>query len=282
MNITITAAITALVALVLSASTSEAANSVEEQTNWKDTYTVNTTAPHLQISNIWGGVNVRTGKNGQISVSAVELRSAPDQERFDRSFESIRLDVKADANGVSLLVGDPNERWHRLNECRGCRLDIQFEILVPPGATVDVGTVMDGRVDIEGVTGSVSASNVNGPVRVGDIQECTSIESVNGKVDVGFATSPLSDCSIETINGDITLDVPEGTGMDIKLDLFNGDLSSQLTAGPLELPAIIEHTMENGHEQYRIQKFSGLRIGAGGPTYSISSMNGDVRIQKQP
>jgi len=271
--------ITALIALVLSAGTSHAANPVEEQRNWKDTYTVNTATPHLRISNIWGGVNVRTGKSGQISVSAVELRSAPDQERFDRSFESIRLDIKADASGVSLLVGDPDQRWHRMNECRGCRLDIQFEVLVPPGTTIDVGTVMDGRVDIEGVTGTVSASNVNGPVRVDDIRDCTSIESVNGRVDVGFATSPLSDCSIETINGDITLDVPEGTGLDIKLDLFNGDLWSQLAAGPLDLPATIEHTMENGHEQYRIQKFSGLRIGAGGPTYSISSMNGDVRIQ---
>jgi len=68
--------------------------------------------------------------------------------------------------------------------------------------------------------------------------------------------------------------------MDIALDLFNGDVSSQLTVGPLELPATIEHTMENGHEQYRIQQLSGLRIGAGGPTYSISSINGDVRIQK--
>ena len=271
---------TALLALVLSASTSHAASSVEEQNSWKDTYIVTTATPHLRISNIWGGVIVRTGKSGQITVSAVELRSAPDQERFDRSFESIRLDVNADASGVSLLVGDPDERWHRMNECRGCRLDIQFEVFVPPGAIIDVGTVMDGRVDIEGVTGSVTASNVNGPVKVDDIQECTSIESVNGKVDVGFATSPVSDCNIETINGDITLDVPDGTGLDIKLDLFNGDLSSQLTVGPLELPAMIEHTMENGHEQYRIQKFSGLRIGAGGPTYSISSMNGDVRIQK--
>lgn len=272
--------ITALIALVLSLSVSQAAASVEEESTWKDIYIVDTAAPHLRISNIWGGVTVRTGKSGQISISAVELRSAPDQERFDRSFESIRLDIRADANGVSLLVGDPNERWHRMNECEGCRLDIQFEVLVPPGAIIDVGTVMDGRVDIEGVTGSVAASNVNGPVKVDEIRECTSIESVNGKVDVGFATSPVTDCNIETINGDITLDVPAGTGMDIELDLFNGDVSSQLMAGPLELPVTIEHTMENGHEQYRIQQLSGLRIGAGGPTYSISSMNGDVRIQK--
>ena len=130
--------ITALITLVLSAGTSLAASSVEEQRSWKDTYTVNTATPHLRISNIWGGVNVRTGKAGQISVSAVELRSAPDQERFDRSFESIRLDVRSDANGVSLLVGNPDERWQRMNECRGCRLDIQFEVLVPPDAIIDV------------------------------------------------------------------------------------------------------------------------------------------------
>lgn len=271
---------TALIALLLTTATLHAANAVEVQNNWNDTYSVDTATPHLRISNIWGGVTVRTGKSGQISVSAVELRSAPDQQRFDRSFESIRLDIKADANGVSLLVGDPDERWHRMNECRGCRLDIQFEVLVPPGATVDVGTVMDGRVDVEGINGSVSASNVNGPVRVDDIRECTSIESVNGKVDVGFAISPVNDCSIETINGDITLEVPDGTGLDIALDLFNGDISTQLLVSPLDLPATIEHTLENGHDQYRIQKFSGLRIGAGGPTYSISSMNGDVRIQK--
>jgi ribosomal protein S28E/S33 len=271
---------TALISLLLTTATLHAANAVEVQNNWNDTYTVDTATPHLRISNIWGGVTVRTGKSGQISVSAVELRSAPDQQRFDRSFESIRLDIKADANGVSLLVGDPDERWHRMNECRGCRLDIQFEVLVPPGATVDVGTVMDGRVDVEGINGSVSASNVNGPVRVDDIRECTSIESVNGKVDVGFAISPVNDCSIETINGDITLEVPDGTGLDIALDLFNGDISTQLLVGPLDIPATIEHTLENGHDQYRIQKFSGLRIGAGGPTYSISSINGDVRIQK--
>jgi hypothetical protein len=269
-----------LIALgLLSAATASAAP-VEEQKAWKDAYSVDTATPHLRIDNIWGGVKVRTGRSDQISVSAVERRIAPDRERFDRSFETIRLDIKADSNGVSFLVGDPEQRWHRMDECKGCRLDIQFEVLVPPGTTVDVGTVMDGRIEIQGVSGVVSASNVNGPVKVDGIAECDSIESVNGKVDVGFTSSPLNDCSIETINGDITLDVPEGTGMDITLELFNGSVSSQLMAGPLDLPATIEHTMENGHAQYRIQKLSGMRVGAGGPTYSISSMNGDVRIQK--
>ena len=161
-----------LIALgLLSAATASAAP-VEEQKAWKDAYSVDTATPHLRIDNIWGGVKVRTGRSDQISVSAVERRIAPDRERFDRSFETIRLDIKADSNGVSFLVGDPEQRWHRMDECKGCRLDIQFEVLVPPGTTVDVGTVMDGRIEIQGVSGVVSASNVNGPVKVDGIAEC--------------------------------------------------------------------------------------------------------------
>lgn len=258
----------------------DAATTVTEQIVWQETYAVDTAAPRLVINNIWGGVQVRTGAVGQISISAVELRSAPDQDRFDRSRETLLVNIDADAYGVSFRVGDPNKQRRRIDNCQGCRLDVQFEAVVPPGTIVDVGTVMDGRVDVRDVTGMVTASNVNGPVDVDGIQECESIGSVNGKVNIGFSRSPVQNCNIETVNGDITLDVPDGTGMDVTLDLFNGEVVSELMAGPLDLAATVEQTTENGHRQYRIQKLTGLRIGSGGPIYSISSINGDVRIQK--
>ena len=269
-----------MAALVLSIVTANAVVPVTEQSTWNEIYVVRTASPRLVINNIWGGVKIRTGKEGQISVSATQLRSAPDQELYERSLETIALDIQSDVDGVTITVGDPDERWHHMDRCDGCRLDIQFEVLVPPGAIVNVGTVMDGRIDIEGVTGIVTARNVNGPIRVDDIQDCEVIESVNGQVDVGFSRSPARDCNIETINGDITLDIPVDTGLDVTLDLFNGKVVSEFVAGPLDLPATIERTTENGHNQYRIQKLSGLRIGAGGPIYSIASINGDVRIQK--
>jgi hypothetical protein len=271
---------TVAIALILLSNTAFAADPVSEQRVWNETYVVQTASPRLVVDNIWGGVKVRTGGSGEISVSAVESRSAPDRERFERSFESINVNINADVNGVSLVVGNSDERAHRMNDCHGCRLDIQFEILVPPGTTVDVGTVMDGRINIEGVSGVVSASNVNGPVEVDGILECASIESVNGKIDVGFSRSPSGDCRIDSINGNITLDMPDGSGMDVALDLFNGKAYSEFDGGPFNMPATVERTVDNGHKQYRIQKLSGLRIGAGGPIYSISSMNGDVRIQK--
>lgn len=253
---------------------------VTEEKAWTETYAVTTSSPHLHISNIWGSVTVRSGRSGEIAVSVTELRSAPDQERFDLSLDVMGLDIDADNDGVSLVVGDREERWNRMDGCDGCRVDYQFDIQVPPGTVLDVGTVLDGRVDIHGVDGMVSASNVNGPISVGDLRDCGDISSVNGRIELQYSRAPVQNCSIETINGDITLEVPGSADLDVALDLFNGDVASDFPVAAFALPATVEQTTADGHTRYRIKQLSGVRIGAGGPIYSIASMNGDVRIQK--
>ncbi len=268
------------IVLTFLAGIADSAAPITKEKAWTVTYAVGTTAPRLEVSNIWGSVRVRTGPIGEITVAVSEIRSAPDQQRFSMSLDSINLDIEADLNGVSITVGDRENRWQRMDRCHGCRVDYQFEILVPPNAVVDVGTVMDGLVYVSGVEGVVSASNVNGPISIDDIQDCGSISSVNGGVKIGFSRAPLRNCSIETINGDITLKVPADTSLDLTIDLFNGDIESEFPVDPLVLPATTEYVVEDGRHQYRIQQLSGIRIGAGGPTYTIASMNGDVRIRK--
>ena len=266
--------------LLLLTGIANSAAPITEEKAWTETYAVGTSTPHLEISNIWGGVRVRTGNSGEIVVSVSEVRTAPNQAMFQMSLERINLDIETDSDSVSILVGDRDNRWDRMDRCHGCRVDYQFDIVVPPNAVIDVGTVMDGLVDVSGVEGIVSASNVNGSITVDQIQNCESINSVNGGVRIGFSQAPVNDCSIETINGDITLSVPANTSLDVTADLFNGEIRSDFPVGPLSMPATVEHVVEDGRNRYRIQQLNGIRIGAGGPTYSFASINGDVRIRK--
>lgn len=269
-----------MITLALVSGAAAAASSVSESKTWSKTYAVRGTAPRLEVSNIWGNVRVRPGKSGEIVVSVVEERSAPNQALFERSLDAIKLDVEAEADGLTMRVGDPEERWNRTIACRGCRVDYQFDITVPADASVDVGTVMDGIVDVRGVAGALSASNVNGSIAVDDVHNCDRINGVNGRIDIQFSRAPTSDCDIETINGDITLRIPADTSLDVAVDLFNGAVESEFTLEPFSLPATVEQISEDGRNRYRIQRLSGIRIGAGGPMYSITSMNGDVRIRE--
>ena len=230
--------------LAVIVSSAHAGEQVIEESAWTDTYPVSAASPRLEISNIWGSVRVRSGEPGQITVSVKERRAAPDQELFERSLDVIKADSTADAAGVSILVGEPIRGWQRLDRCPGCRVDYQFDVTVPPGTTVDVGTVLDGRVEVEDVNGAVSASNVNGPISVAGLSDCESIHSVNGRISLDFRSAPGRDCAIETINGDITLGMPNGSGLDIALDLFNGRIVSELQVDPIALPATVEHTTD--------------------------------------
>lgn len=256
------------------------ADPVKESQVWTESYAVTTSTPRLSVDNIWGNVRVRPGRDGEISVTIEETRYAPDQALFERSKELLDLDVYADANGVSINVGDEKRRWRDFEHCPGCRVDYQFEIRVPKGTLVDVATVTDGRIDVEGVSGRVSASNVNGPVSVAGLHECQEVESINGRVDVSFAMAPGQNCVINTINGDVTLSMPPGSGMDIALDIFNGRVTSEFDTDTFAVPAQVEYEESQGKHRYRIQQLAGLRIEGGGPTFSISSLNGDVRIQE--
>jgi hypothetical protein len=253
---------------------------VTDQKTWSETYPVSAAVPKLLIDNIWGNVRVRTGTAREIAVTVNEKRSAPTQELFELSKETIFLDVQVDDSGVSMVVGKPERMTGRRDRCRGCRVDYQFEVTVPPGTQVDVSTVTDGGIDVAGTAGQVNASNVNGPVAAKDLQDCAQIESVNGAVEVSFARAPSHDCSIKTINGDITLTVPGGAGLDAALSMMQGKVVSEFDLEPLALPAKIEQTTQDGRFVYRVEQSSGIRLGKGGPTFSIESLNGDLRIRK--
>lgn len=256
------------------------AATISEERTWTESYSVNTTAPRLIIENIWGDVHVRPGPTGTISVVVDEKRSAPSQELFERSLELLKLDIQTDADSVSIYVGERNRTWQRSDPCRGCRVDYQFEVTVPPGTQLDVSTVNDGRIDVAGISGMVSANNVNGPILVSEIGDCTELESVNGAIDVSFSAAPGQNCAIGTINGDIRISLPDGSGIDVALDMFNGRITTEFEVDSYALPPLVEQSSDNGQYRYKIKQSAGLRLEGGGPTFSISSLNGDIRFQK--
>ena len=99
---------------------------------------------------------------------------------------------------------------------------------------------------------------------------------------VTFADLPTQDCDFETVNGDITLKLPDAVGLDAAISTFNGRIVSDFDVDPLAMPARVEETTEDGRYQYRIEQPAGVRLGDGGPTFSFSSLNGDIRITSNP
>lgn len=267
----------ALGALLIGAAAS--AQPVVEQKSWQHSYPVTSATPKLVVRNIWGSVKVQSGAAGAIVVSAVEKRSARTAVDFEKSKEQLRLEVVASTDGVSLVVDTPDRR-ERTDVCQECSLEYQFEITVPTDALVDVRTVTDGRVEVTGLRGPVNAGNVNGSVAVRGIGECSSIDSVNGTLEVTFARAPSENCDLKTINGAITVGLPAGAGLDALLDLGHGHIETEFDVDGMPVAPRVERNREQDRWRYRVRQSTGVRLGAGGPIFTFASLNGDVRILK--
>ncbi len=252
---------------------------VEQSDQWQQSFPVNTQTPRLKIENIWGDVRVRAGEVDEIKVSVSEHRRAPTQALFDRSLEILPLSLVADPQGVSVVVGQANN-FRRKNPCRGCQLTVQFDVTIPSGSQIEVSTVNDGKVTVDGVTGVVSARNVNGPVEVAGAQRCGRLKSINGPVRVTLTQPPNRDCELETINGDITVEMPADSSVDLALELFNGNLHSEFEVEPLATTPRVKKSRKGTTLRYQVSQAGGLRIGNGGPSFSVKSLNGDIKINK--
>ena len=253
---------------------------VTEQNTWQHTYPMSTSTPQLSVRNVFGNVTVRAGNTREIIVAITERRSAPTQAALEESKTQLRLHTEATQDGASFVVDNPNQGSVRTELCRRCRVEYEFDITVPMEAQVDVGTVTDGRVEVTGVRGAVSARNVNGPVAVAGLSECSKIESVNGALNVNFARAPGKDCALKTINGDITVGLPASAGLDAMLSVTHGELESDFDIEPLTATPQVEREQRDSGYLYRIDQKAGVRVGAGGPTFTFASLNGDIRFVK--
>ncbi|MEM7610231.1 MAG: hypothetical protein AAF270_00935 [Pseudomonadota bacterium] len=274
-----TAKRSSLVVILALLSSAVYAEPVRESRDWVQVFDVGG-APTLEVSNIFGDVTVVAGPPGTIELAIESVRSAADAQSFELSKTRIPIVVEQSGDMVIARVGRDQHDWDRVPRCYRCKVEAQFTITVPVNSTIDVGTVNDGLVTVNGVRGSVSASNVNGGIRIAGLAQCRYIKSINGGVMLDYDVRPKEDCDIETINGDIAIRLPAPAALDLAVDLGNGRVRSDFDVAPRAMAATVEQRSRGGKTVYDIQQMAGLRIGSGGAMLKIKSLNGDVRISR--
>jgi DUF4097 and DUF4098 domain-containing protein YvlB len=132
-------------------------------------------------------------------------------------------------------------------------------------------------VTVENVTGSFRVKNVNGEVTMRNVGGSGEARTVNGPVKVSFRENPREASEFSTVNGDVELVFAKRPDADFHFKTMNGEIVSDfaMTALPAE-PAMGER--KNGRFVYRSERYTGGRVGSGGPDLTLQNLNGDIRI----
>jgi hypothetical protein len=171
-------------------------------------------------------------------------------------------------NTVTVNTGNPNKA-------------IDLILKIPQDVKLKIGTVNDGEVIVENVTGELEVNNVNDKITLTNISGSVVANTVNGDVNVTFkSVDPKASMAFSTLNGDVNVTLPADTKANLKLKSDNGDVFSDFDIDIDKTPSKVDKTTEPG--MYKIKKDDWVygKINGGGPEMMMKNMQGDIYVKK--
>jgi hypothetical protein len=246
--------------------------------------TFNLTADHkvLEVDNVFGSIEVTGGEGNQVQLVVNKTIFAESKDRMETAKKEVILDITDQPDFLKFYVNGPF-RCNCSDDCEGQRGDhgyrvkMDFQLQVPRNIEVKLKTVNSGSVHVQDVTGNFSVHNVNGRIEMLNVAGSGTAKTVNGPVKVTFRENPRANSDFGTINGNVELYFVRGLAGDFRFKTMNGAVYSDFEM--TSLPAQPVSSERRGTKfVFHSDRFTGGRIGSGGPEIKAENLNGDIRV----
>ena len=230
----------------------------------------------LKVHLVTGSIKV-VGYEGKDVIVNVTPRNNDDNDKSGDTKNGMKrisasggyeVTAKEADNTVTINTGNPNKA-------------LDLELKIPQDVKLKIGTVNDGEVIVENVSGELEVNNVNDKITLTNISGSVVAKTVNGDITVTFKTiDPKAPMAFSTLNGDVNVTLPADTKANLKLKSDNGDVFSDFDIDIDKTPTKIDKTTEPG--MYKIKKDDWVygKINGGGPEMMMKNMQGDIYVKK--
>lgn len=236
----------------------------------------------LNVDNVTGSIEVVAGQSDEVQLVVSKVIRAESKDRMDAAKKEVTLDVTDQPDLLKFYVNGPfrcdcNDGCADRHGNQGYSVRMDFQLQVPRNIDLNLKTVNGGHVTVRGVTGKFQVHNVNGRVEMQDIAGAGKAGTVNGGVTVSFRENPRENSDFSTINGSVELQFLRGLSADFRLKTMNGGIYSDFEMTMLP-PREASAERRNGKFIFRSDRFTGGRVGSGGPEIRAQNLNGDIRV----
>ncbi|HEV2494569.1 MAG TPA: hypothetical protein VG204_16015 [Terriglobia bacterium] len=208
----------------------------------------------VSLENVNGSVHISAWDRNEVKVDAIKYAS--DQERL----ADITIEIDAHSDSLHIKTRYPH---HLFNNNPG---GVEYTLTVPHNARLDKVDLVNGSLDIDGVTGDLKGSLVNGNVKAHATRGGTELSTVNGRLELTVDESDLrKPISLSSVNGSLVLNLPPDVNARLNASSVTGGISSDFQ--------IAVHGWFVGHS------LEG-ELGHGGPEVHLSDVNGRISVRR--
>lgn len=243
----------------------------------------------LDVRNINGFIHLEGTTDSSVQMSIHKVVRAETRDDQAAAEREVRLDFIEGRPRVEATVTDRTghvcgESWNddgRRWSPPHYEVKYDFTIRVPRDTQVRLCTINGGDVIVTGTQGDFDVSNVNGSIEMKGVAGSGSAHTVNGPVTVSFTANPKAASSFKTVNGSVDVQFQDGLSAEFAMKTMNGGLFTDFDVQPVAggtHPASGER--RDGKFVYRVNEFTRVRVGRGGPQITFETLNGNVRARR--
>jgi DUF4097 and DUF4098 domain-containing protein YvlB len=245
-----------LLALALSAHASDQRGALTEE--FHQSYAI-TSNGRIELDNINGAVHISSWERNEVKVDAVKY--ADTKERLDEA--KIEIDSGKDYLSIRTKYPEHNNNWNWGSHNNPA--SVEYTLTVPRTASLDEIKLINGALDLTGITGEVRASCINGRLEAHDLSGRAKLSTINGRLDARFAQLSGQDVELNSVNGSLELTIPSDSNAEVDASTVSGGISNDFGLH------VNDHRFV-GHD---------LRgeLGKGGSHIRLSDVNGRIEIR---
>ncbi len=248
--------VSALLTLALGAHAADRRGALTEE--FHQTYAL-TADGRVELDNINGDVHISSWDRNEVKVDAVKY--ADTKERLDEA----KIEIDARNDSISIQTKYPNHdhtwNWGSHNDPAG----VEYTLTVPRAARLDEIKLINGELDINGVSGEVNASCINGRLEAHNLAGRARLSNINGKMDARFDQLAGQRVELNSVNGSVDLTIPSDSNAEVEATTVSGNINN-------DFGLHVNHHRFVGHD---------LRgeLGNGGARIKISNVNGRIEVR---
>ncbi|HVN17212.1 MAG TPA: DUF4097 family beta strand repeat-containing protein [Dongiaceae bacterium] len=244
----------ALLMLALSAHAYDHRGNLTEE--FHQTYSI-TSDGRVELDNINGDVRISSWDRNEVKVDAVKYADTKN------GLEDANIEVDSGKDYVSIRTKyrHHDRDWGSQHNAAS----VEYTLTVPRTARLDSIKLINGALDVTGVSGEVRASCINGRLEAHDLAGRAKLETINGRLDARFAQLSREDVELSSVNGSLALTIPSDSNAEVEASTVSGGISN-------DFGLHVNNHRFVGHD---------LRgeLGKGGAHIHLSNVNGHIEIR---
>ncbi len=252
-----------------------------------DLFTVPLSSPgspgKLEVGQISGSIHV-VGYEGQEVMVKATIREGKERcgdcGKKDKNKSGKTGMKKISASSLNISAEEEDNVVQIQNELWNKKTDLSIK--VPANFALELKTINNGDITVEGVNGEMEISNVNGHITLEAVSGSVVANTTNGELKVSFESiTNGKDMAFSSFNGDVEVTFPKSLKANVKAKSDMGDVYTDFDMAVSKNEPQVDRGKSSGKYKVKIEQWIRGTINGGGPEMLFKTFNGDIMIKSK-